>query len=197
MPVLQTDRPVLLPIDMQAAFDGPPWGTSDNPDLDAKAARLLAGWRARGLPILHVRHDSVEPGSPLAAGEPGNRFRPGSEPLGTEQVVAKSVNAAFLGTDLDLRLRRLGATEVVVYGLQLDMCVSTTIRVGANLGYRMVLVADATAAFGLPAWAGGTVPAAAIRSAHLATLAAEFCSVRTVREVLDAIGHDAHPGEVR
>lgn len=197
MHVFQTDRPVLLPIDMQAAFDGPPWGRSDNPDLDANAASVLAAWRARGLPILHVRHDSLEPSSPLAAGQAGNRFRAGSEPLGTEQVVAKSVNAAFVGTDLDLRLRRLGATEIVVYGLQLDMCVSTTIRVGANLGYRMILVADATAAFDLPAWGGGTVPAEAIRSAHLATLAAEFCSVRTTREVLNALGREVRPGAVR
>lgn len=183
--------PVLLPIDMQVAFDSPPWGAMDNPDLDANAGRLLAAWRDRGLPVVHVRHDSVQPGSTLAAGASGNRFRAGSEPLDGESVVAKSVNAAFVGTDLDLRLRRMGATELVVYGLQVDMCVSTTVRVGANLGYRITLAEDATAAFDLPVWDGGIVPASVIRAAHLATLNAEFCSVATTHEILLELGATA------
>jgi hypothetical protein len=66
-----------------------------------------------------------------------------------EPVVAKSVNAAFIGTDLDLRLRRLGAQQLVVFGISTDMCVSTKIRVGANLGWRMMLVEDACDCFDL------------------------------------------------
>lgn len=188
----QTDqrhfRAVLVPIDMQVAFDGPPYGAMDNPDLDANAGRLLAAWRREGMPIIHIRHDSVSEGSPLRAGEPGNRLRPGSEPLDGEPVLAKSINCAFTGTDLDLRLRRLGLTEVVIYGLQIDMCVSTTVRIGANLGYRVTLVADASAAFDLPGWEGGMIRAEHIRASHLATLASEFCTVRTTEGVLEMVG---------
>ncbi len=175
---------VLLPIDMQAAFDAPPWGRSDNPELDANAARLLAAWRRLRMPIVHVRHDSIEPDSTLRPELVGNFFRQGSEPVGEEPIVAKSVNCAFVGTDLDLRLRRLNTVDLVIYGLQLDQCVSTTARIGANLGYRVTLVADATSAFDLPGWNGGTVSAESVRAAHLATLAAEFCSVRTTGQVL-------------
>jgi nicotinamidase-related amidase len=130
---------VLLPVDMQRAFDLPSWPPRWNEAVDRNGQALLGAWRSRGLPVIHVKHDSVSPGSTLAAGQPGNAFRPGFEPLGTEPVVSKSVNSAFIGTDLDLRLRRLGIRRVVVFGITTDMCVSTTIRVGANLGYDMVL----------------------------------------------------------
>jgi nicotinamidase-related amidase len=175
---------VLLPVDMQRAFDLPSWPPRWNEAVDRNGQALLEAWRSRGLPVIHVRHDSVSPGSTLAAGQPGNAFRPGFEPLGTEPVVSKSVNSAFIGTDLDLRLRRLGIRRVVVFGITTDMCVSTTIRVGANLGYDMVLVEDACDCFDLPDGAGGTIPARASHAAHVATLRYEFARVVTTRELL-------------
>ena len=101
-------------------------------------------------PIIHVRHDSVQAGSSLAPGQWGNDFRDGFEPQGDEPVVSKSVNSAFIGTDLDLRLRRLGAERIVTFGISTDMCVSTTIRTGANMGWKFVLAADACDCFALP-----------------------------------------------
>src|SRR5690606_14127254 len=140
-------------------FDLPSWGRRNNPDLDANGQRLLAAWRRAGLPLLHIRHDSVEPGSTLAPSHPGHAFRPGFEPREGEPVVAKSVNCAFIGTDLDLRLRRLGVGTMVLFGFTADMCVSTTARVAANLGYRAIVIGDACACFDLPDGAGGTVAA--------------------------------------
>jgi nicotinamidase-related amidase len=174
---LDLDRAVLLPVDMQQAFDGPDWPRRWNPHVDANGLALLAQWRAAGRPILHVRHDSVQPGSSLAPGAPGNAFRPGFEPLAGEPLVTKGVNSAFIGTDLDLRLKRLGAAHVVVFGISTDMCVSTTIRTGANLGWDMVLVPDACDCFDLPDGEGGTIPAEEVQQAHVATLAFEFCKV--------------------
>src|SRR3546814_19765392 len=107
---------VLLPIDIQRGFDDPRWPRRWNPDFEANALALLGGWRAIGRPIIHVRHDSVEPGSSLAPGQPGNDFRAGFEPFAEEPVLSKSVNSAFLGTDLDFRPRRLGAAPVVAFG---------------------------------------------------------------------------------
>ena len=169
----------LLLVDMQRAFDGPGWPRRWNQELDAKALRLLAAWRRVGLPVIHVRHDSVEPGSTLRPGEPGHRFRPGFEPELGEALVAKSVNAAFIGTDLDLRLRRLGVGALVTFGISTDMCVSTTVRTGANLGYRMVLVEDACDCFDLPDRNGGRIAAEDVHAAHVATLAFEFATVVT------------------
>jgi nicotinamidase-related amidase len=94
-----------------------------------------------------------------------------------ETLVTKSVNSAFIGTDLDLRLRRLGVGTVVVFGISTDMCVSTTARMAANLGYRVVVVGDACACFDLADADGTTIPAEEIHRAHLATLRREFGDV--------------------
>jgi nicotinamidase-related amidase len=172
---LDIDRAVLLPVDMQQAFDAPPWPRRWNQNVDANGLALLAAWRSAGRPIIHVRHDSVQPGSSLAPGEPGNAFRAGFEPLDGEALVTKSVNAAFIGTDLAFRLKRLGAKHVVTFGISTDMCVSTTVRTGANLGWDMILVPDACDCFDLPDGSGGTVAAEDVQRAHVATLAFEFC----------------------
>ncbi|NEX92603.1 cysteine hydrolase family protein [Caulobacter sp. 17J65-9] len=180
-------KAVLLPIDMQRGFDGPPWPRRWNDRLDANGLALLAAWRATGRPLIHVRHDSVEPGSVFVAGSPGNALRGGFEPRPGEPLVSKSVNSAFIGTDLDLRLRRLGVDTVVAFGVSTDMCVSTTVRVGANLGYRMILVGDACDCFDLPDGHGGTVKAEDVHRAHLATLGYEFATVVDTAALLAAL----------
>lgn len=168
---------VLIPIDVQRAFDHAPWPPRNNPDMEANGRRMLAAWRASGRPLIHVKHDSVVPGSTLAPSHPGNALRPGFEPQGDEPLVRKSVNAAFIGTDLDLRLRRLQITSIVLFGVSTDMCVSTTARVAANLGYRTIVVGDACHCFDQPDADGRIIPADDIQRAHLATLRAEFAEV--------------------
>lgn len=190
-----TTRPhiALLPIDLQRGFDYPPWAGR----LDTAAAsraetcgrQLLAAWRARDWPILHVRHDSIHAASPLHPGHPGNAFRLGFEPQPGEPVIAKSVNCAFIGTDLELRLRRLGVVQVVLFGFTTDMCVSTTARVASNLGFSTTVVSDASFTFTLAAVgeSSAEIPAAQIEAAHLATLHAEFAEVTTTKKLIDAL----------
>ena len=178
---IDLSKSVLLIIDMQKGFDqtGLPARTTDP---DGPALRLLEAWRSRGGAVIHVRHDSVQPGSVLAPSHPGNALREGFAPLSDEGLVVKSVNSAFIGTDLDLRLRRLGADAVIALGFETDKCVSTTVRMGANLGYRMIVAADACAAFDQPGLDGKIIPAAQIHAVHLATLANEFAkSLRLMR----------------
>lgn len=181
---LDLDRTVLLPIDMQRAFDDPKWPRRWNGAVDDNGLALIRKWREAGRPIIHVRHDSIVEGSSFAPGSEGNRFRPGFEPLPGEALVAKSVNSAFIGTDLDLRLKRLGARHVVAFGISTDMCVSTTIRTGANMGWDMVLAADASDCFDLPDGNGGLIPAETVQAAHVATLGFEFCRVAAIAELI-------------
>jgi len=177
------DSAVLLPIDMQQAFDSPPWPRRWNERVDENGLALLRKWREAGRPIIHVRHDSIVDGSSLAPGSDGNRFRRGFEPIGGEALLTKSVNSAFIGTDLDLRLKRLGARHVVAFGISTDMCVSTTVRTGANMGWDMLLVADACDCFDLPDGNGGTIAAETVHAAHVATLGFEFCRVVSTSEL--------------
>ncbi|AUX77042.1 cysteine hydrolase family protein [Sinorhizobium fredii] len=182
------ENAVLIPIDMQRAFDAVPWPPRWNGRVDENGLTVLAAWRAAKRPIIHVRHDSIKEGSTLHPEQPGNAFRPGFGPMGGESLVTKSVNAAFIGTDLDLRLRRLGADTVVMFGISTDMCVSTSVRVAANLGYRVFLVEDACDCFDVADGAGGVIAAREIHRAHVATLRAEFADVVTTGELLSALG---------
>lgn len=182
---MDVSKILLLPIDLQRAFDGAPWPRRWNTTISAKGQQVLAHWRRRQAPLLHVRHDSVEPRSTLRPGLPGNDFLPGFGPAAGEDVISKSVNSSFIGTDLDLRLRRLGIDTIAAFGISTDMCVSTTIRHGANLGYKMILIEDACDCFDLTGRDGTIIPAETIHAAHVASLAYDFCTVTTVRELTE------------
>lgn len=137
----------LILIDVQRGFDDPYWGKRNNPDAEANIARLLASWTG---PLVLVRHDSTTPDSPLRPGQDGNRFKPELDPAEPDLVFAKSVNSAFHGeVDLHAWLAARQITDIVLAGVQTNMCVETTARVGGNLGYRVRVILDATFTFDL------------------------------------------------
>lgn len=181
------DDAVLIPIDVQQAFDDPSWGRRNNPEMEAHALALLAAWRRAGRPVINVKHNSTEPASTLRPGRPGNAFKAGFEPAAGEALVEKSVNAAFIGTSLEADLRARGLGQIVLFGITTDMCVSTTARVGANLGLRVIVVGDACATFDQRTPAGETIAAEVLQLAHLTTLNTEFGRVANTDEVIAAL----------
>lgn len=63
---------VLILIDQQKAMSHSKWGPRNNSGAEQGTARLLAAWRSRGLPIIHMEHDSTWPASPFRPGQEGN-----------------------------------------------------------------------------------------------------------------------------
>src|SRR3546814_159900 len=171
-----SDHAILLPIDVQRAFDDPSWGRRNNPAMEAQGLRLLAAWRGAGRPVIHVKHNSALPNSTLRPGQPGNAFKPGFEPLAGEALIEKTVNAAFIGTALEGELRARGIEQIVAFGIATDMCVSTSVRVGANLGFDMMVVADACATFDQRAPDGETIGAELLHRVHRTPLNPQFPS---------------------
>lgn len=167
----------LLLIDVQRAFHDRRWGKRSTPDAEAKIERLLAIWRAAGMPLFHVRHDSTRSGSPLAPGAPGNAVLPSAAELPEEPVLRTTVNSAFIGTTLEDDLRSRGITGVVLVGFTTDHCVSTTARMAANLGFRTWVVADATCAFERTGHDGRHYSADQMHATALASLHAEFAAI--------------------
>ena len=167
----------LLVIDMQDAIDDPKWGPRNNPQAEANIERLLAAWRARGLPVVHIRHDSVEAASPYRPGQPGNAFKPGVAPEAGETIVAKRVNSAFIGTDLEGVLADAGRTTLVVCGVLTNNSVESTVRHAGNLGFRVFVVADACWAVDKRGVSGELWPAEAVHAMALANMDGEFAKV--------------------
>ena len=185
----------LVVVDVQKAFDDAGfWGPRNNPACEENVARLISAWRGAGQPLVFVRHDSVEPGSPLAAGAPGNAFKDvvAGEP---NLLVSKSVHSAFHGDpDLAAWLRGEGIERVVICGIQTNMCCETSARVGANLGFDVTFALDATHTFDLDDRDGGTISADELARITRANLASEFCRVVTTAEAIASLEPAANVG---
>ncbi|MDE3246396.1 MAG: cysteine hydrolase [Acidobacteriota bacterium] len=173
----------LLLIDVQQAFDDPRWGPRNNPQAEPRIAQLLAAFRRAGRPVCHVKHTSAEPGSTLGPGSPGNAFKPEARPLPGEALFEKSVNSAFIGTELENHLHREGIGTLVIVGFTTNHCVSTTARMAANLGFHAVVVDDACATFDFKD-EDGAIPAATMHRVGLAELRGEFAEILETSEVL-------------
>lgn len=171
-------------IDLQQAIDHHDWGIRNNLDAENQVARLLAHWRSRNWPVIHIRHDSTEPRSHYRPSQSGNDFKPEALPLAGEPVVAKRTNSAFIGTDLESRLRNAGHTALVVAGVSTNNSVEATVRMAGNLGFDTWLVEDACFTFGRTDWQGRARTADEVHAMSLANLDGEYCTVAAADTVL-------------
>ena len=174
----------LIVVDVQRGFDDPAWGARNNPACEDNVARLIDAYRRRGEPLVFVRHDSHEAGSPLAPGTPGNEFQDvvAGEP---DLLVTKHVNSSFLGDPpLDPWLRERGIDRIAICGIQTNMCCETTARMGGNLGYDVRFVLDATHTFDLTAPDGSVLKADLLAQVTAANLHGEFATVVQTRDVV-------------
>lgn len=180
-----SDDAVLVVVDVQNGFrDRDYWGERDNPDAERNIAALLAEWRSRERPVVFVRHDSLNPSSPLHPDSPGNLFQDviTGEP---DLLVSKSVNSSFHGDpDLHAWLQARGAMQIVVCGITTNHCCETTARVAGNLGYDTYFVLDATHTFDRAAPDGELVSAATLARVTATNLHGEFATVVSTADVV-------------
>lgn len=184
------ERTALILIDLQRAVDDPRWarhGPRNNPAAEQAAAALLGRWRRLGWPIIHVRHDSTEPGSTYKPGGPGHRFKPEVLPAAGETIIAKQVNSAFIGTDLDRHLRDIEAPALVILGVITNNSLEATVRNAGNLGHRVFVPEDACFTYGWRDLRGRIWAADDVHALSLANLSGEYATITSSAEIMAAV----------
>lgn len=174
----------LILIDLQNDYF--PGGTMELVGAEAavaQAARLLQAFRQRGLPVFHVQHIATRPGATFfLPGTPGAEIHRAVKPSEGEPVMVKHFPNAFRETALLESLRAARATKLVFAGMMTHMCVDSTVRAAADLGFQCALAADACATRDLQLGAQ-RIEAAGVQLAYLAGLNGLFARVRTTDEL--------------
>ena len=153
----------LLIVDMQNDFvlPGAPAVVSGAYDTIPKIKALLDWQHVRRWPVFHVIREYRADGSDIeitrreaflagpryaVPGTQGADIVAGLNPASGDYRIVKPRFSAFFGTELDLILRGLGVTEIVLCGTQYPNCIRATAFDAISLGYQTVIVTDATSA---------------------------------------------------
>jgi nicotinamidase-related amidase len=135
----------LLLMDVQMNMFEPP-GVDRAAELLVLFRQLLDAARNKGIQVIHVQNCGAKGGAD-EPGTPGWQIHPSVAPYPGEIIVQKGESSAFKETPLDDVMRGLGIQEIVVAGTQTEFCIDATCRQATQLGYRVILVADAHGTF--------------------------------------------------
>ena len=176
------DKTALLVIDAQQEYFAPggKMVLPDGPRAVRRIADALAWARTHAVPVVHIIHESRRPNaSTFAPGSPALEIHPAVRPEPGERVIQKHLPGSFTGTPLEAHLRGLGIEQVIVSGFMTQMCCDTTTREAAHRGFKVLLLADATAAMDLTAPDGTVIPHDQVHRTHLASLHGFLATVTT------------------
>ena len=174
----EPDHTALLVIDPVNEFlheDGAAWemtkSTVKKNDIVAQLQRLTAGARAAGVPVLfgpmaYTAEDYADgnlqrrtginrlmfENRMFQAGTFGSDFHPDIQPQPGDVVLAPHKGTDVMATDLPEHLDRLATTHLVIAGMTANLCVESTGRHAAELGYDVTFLSDAIGAESLPAY---------------------------------------------
>ena len=185
----------LLLIDVQVGVDvlshwGGPTGRRNNPNAEANMLQLLAAWRKAKLQVAFTRHDSREAKSPLKFSLPTGAQKPGFEIAPGEIVVEKDVNSGFIGTSLEVQLRRAEISRLVIVGFFTNFCVETTTRMSGNLGFDTYLVDDCCATTNRVGLDGIDREPELVHAMTVGNLHGEFCTAVQTNDALGLVTSD-------
>jgi nicotinamidase-related amidase len=168
------DNTALLVVDMQYFDAHPDWGEGRTAkelgveacfdpyfaqidDIIPRIQRLLAIFRGKEMEVIHLRVSEVTKDSRdvgwkqlvrgLIVPSDSREADPLDDvaPVDDELVISKSSSGVFPVTNLDRLLRNMGITTLIMTGTSTGGCVESAVRDAVDLGYDVVVVADACA----------------------------------------------------
>ena len=186
----------LLLIDVQKGVNvfnhwGGPNGRRNNPDAEDNMRTLLSEFRKNEAQVAFTIHNSREAASPLKLSLPTGEQIEGLDIHPSDLRVTKDVNSGFVGTSLEVQLRRAGITRLVVVGFFTNFCVETTVRMAGNMGFDTYLVEDACATTNRVGPDGTDYDPVLVHNLSVANLHGEFCTAITTNDALSLCSENA------
>jgi nicotinamidase-related amidase len=200
--IIDPARTVMVVVDMQNDFvaEGAKLRSAQAAAMVPRLAHTLKTCRDKGIRVIYTAHvhrrDGSDMGlyddlySPIADrtslvdGTPGVDIFKDLAPAPGEHIVKKHRYSAFFATDLDLILRELGITTVVISGTTTENCCHATARDAMFHNYKVVFLSDATGTFDYPDVGQGAMSAEEVHRATLTILAFSTAHVMTAAEFL-------------
>ncbi len=186
----------LLVIDPQQGINdlthwGGPTGRRNNPGAEANIQTLMDAFRGSGLPVIFTAHDSRQAVSPLKLGTPGGEFLDGIVPRSGELVIRKDINSSFVGTVLELELRRKSINRLVTVGYFTNFCVESSVRMAGNMGYDSYLLPEACATCNRIGFDGVDYDPDVVHNLAVASLNGEFATALHMEDALGLLKEDS------
>lgn len=146
--------------------------------------KLLSHFRTKNYPIVFIQHLATKPNATFfIPGTTGADIYESISPLKTETVIVKHFPNSFRETGLNEFLQEQNSIDLVICGAMSHMCIDTTTRAAADLGYSCTLIADACATRDL-VYNEQKVKATEVQTAYMAALNGTFAKVIGTREFL-------------
>lgn len=137
----------LIVIDVQQSFlHRPYWDPAALPPFRTRLLALIAGCRARRIPVVHILHE--EASGPFSAAS-GLVCPMDWLPADADATFTKHVHNAFTDTGLGAWLDARGIRRLIIAGIRTEQCCETTARVASDLGYTVDFVSEATLTFAM------------------------------------------------
>jgi ureidoacrylate peracid hydrolase len=193
---IDPSKTAMIVVDMENDFVAPgaPMETPAGRAMLPHLQRALACCREVGIPVIYTAHvhrpggcdqgllahvPPVARGDALVDGSPGVAIFPEVAPRDGEIVITKHRFSAFYGTDLEIILRGLGVTTVVITGVTTENCCHATARDAFFRDFQVIFLADATANCDYPDLGYGSMSADEVHRATLVILASATADVIT------------------
>jgi nicotinamidase-related amidase len=182
-------KAALLLIDIQNDyFPGGKMVLEGSLEASQKANRILAFFREKDLPMVHIQHISTRPGASFfITGTEGVKIHPNVEPAAGERVICKHFPNSFRETPLLEHLKTMSIDHVVIAGMMTHMCVDATVRTAFDYGFRCTVLHDACAARTL-SFNNQTVPATQVHAAFMAALSPVYAQIVSTDDCIAKMG---------
>lgn len=134
-------------------------------------------------PILYIQHINEDSNAGFfIEGTEGVELRNELNPSEKDDIIVKHYPNSFLDTNLQSKLKELDAEQLVICGMMTHMCIDSTTRAAAELGYQPILIEDATATRSLE-YSENKVNAEQVQTSFIAALQA-FAQVESTNTFL-------------